>query len=255
MNTDIELLSSIMEKYSINQSQLAKKLGITRQFLSQIMNGTKGKYVSKKLREKIEALYPKCIKKPDKLTIPDIVDKEFLFYFRTYYKYTQVEISNYLDISSTYYNLLESGEKPISQNVICKLKQLNESPNTVVSSNSSTYPMAKIDYYSSLADINSKASRTLYIDKLLLGDTDYSKCKIIDLKIDSINLNIKILVDTSKTKLEDNKFYLLEINNQVDIYRIKKEKDRIEYIKLFTNDTFYSNFSIHSFGEILSINL
>ena len=255
MNTDIELLSSIMEKYSINQSKLAEKLGITRQFLNQILTGKKGKYVSKKLREKIEALYPEFIKKPDKLTIPDIVDKDFLIYFRTHYKYTQVEISTYLGITPVYYSLLESGEKTISQNIISKLKQLNESPKTIVSSNSSKYPMAKIDYYSSLADINSKVSRTLYIDKLLLGDTDYSKCKIIDLKIDSVNLSIKILVDTSKTNLEDNKFYLLEINNQVDIYRIKKEKDRIEYIKLFSNDTFYSNFSIHSFGEILSINL
>jgi len=250
--TDLDRLKTLLKDLELSQNDLALKLGVSKQFINQILISKKK--LSSKLLNKLREQYPDYFDNPynDKLEFPKIVTKEFIEKFRKHYGYSKIQISNYLGISHSLYSFIINNKQNITSNLVERLKLLNENPNQQIDLSlvEKSKPI-KINYYQSLKDFNSKHARTLYIDKLFLSNRNTSESNITCLKIDSSHESFNVLIDTSNTILETDKKYLIEHNNEYFLCSIIK-KNKIKCTSIFANkDTFYFGNSDRVLGELI----
>ena len=228
--TELETLKLIMKDNNLSQKDLALILDVSKQFINALLNEKSNKKISKKLLLKIQEKYPSYFSPIRKLDIPDFIDYKYLEYFRKHYNYSKVEIAKYLRISQSYYSLLSSNKKDITDTIIKRLHLLNDNPNKEIDSSlvEKSSPI-EIDYYASIEDYNSKHGRKLVIDRLLLSNRNISESCIVCLKINCSGKSYNVLFDTSS------------------------KNKRTKCTSILNKDTFYSEMNMKYIGEIIGL--
>ena len=139
---DKYIIEYICAKYNITQSELAKRTGVTRQRISNIVAG--GGSISRNMYDRLMDLFPDDIHE-DNLTIPDDITNEFLTELRKYYRMSKVQLAKKLNVSTSLLSLIEKKEKNVSKALKNKIRMLYSSdefnaPKNVFLSHSNELP-------------------------------------------------------------------------------------------------------------------
>lgn len=228
------LIKKILKENNLTQQGLANILDESRQYINQVANGKID--INKKLSDKIKKNFPTYIldKNYLPLELPDKIDFNYLEFFRKHYGYTQAQIAELISISQDYYSKLETNKRNITEDIINKIKILNQYPNKnvdmILSEISSN--LIKIKYQPEIyLDKNYRPGNTedfVYFDKRLISNKiDYNKYTILSLKGDFLkplfNDSDKIIIEEcyNANKLIENEIYAFYFKEQFYIRRFE----------------------------------
>ena len=231
--TDEELLKAIMAKTSYNQSQIARIIGSTRQYIGVVYNG-KGNF-SYKLKSKLRENFPDFFDKP---VPPTILTASTIKQFRKDSQLSQKAFAKKLGIHQSVLSHIEAGEELITtefkNNFYKMFSEETDSQNIyycpeVAIPNDFTFPqhpeVIKID------------KRLLRIEKGLT--IDYNNTYLVSISGDNLlpeyHNNDYVLLDTSHTSFKDGYTYFIRVNNQNYVRRVNVSPNKVKCIP-FNNE-------------------
>ena len=246
----VVLLEKIMSGEGLNQSQLGEAIGVSKQYIGQLLNG--GRNVGKGIYAKLEARFPDYVE--------DISDDEemtpvFIKSLRKKYKLSQAKLAEFLGISQSLMAKLEAGERTISpkiQQAINSLDLKSAQKDTYYSAPKSN--VVAIKYCPDIAlptnsNLFQKTTDYVYLDeKLLCSDKNINinpnKCFILSMIGDSLapvySDGDKIILDTSHKSFKSDYTFAFKINGQCYLRKINILPDKVKCISPNNEqDTFY----------------
>lgn len=243
----VVLLQKIMTGDNLNQSQLASILGVSKQYVSNLINGDR--QVGKGIYAKLEANFPDYVE-----DVSDIneMTPSFIKSLRKKYKLSQSQFAELLGISQSLFAKLEAGERTISPKIQEAINSLDLKTNTSKSAPKSK--VVAIKYCPDIAlptncNLFQKSTDFVYLDeKLLCSDKNINinpnKCFILSMIGDSLspvyNDGDKIILDTSHKSFKSDYTFAFKINGQCYLRKINILPDKIKCISPNNEqDTFY----------------
>lgn len=264
-NDDPSILKEILFDYHINQSELAKQIGTTKQYVGLIINGKRN--LGYKLRNKLVELYPDYFNKRPKLEIPDKIDNPYLRKARMYFNYTQEEFADKLGISRSLYQKLEQVAIPVSsdhQRLVREfcMKMNGDTKSSADNVEIQYLPEIKLsagygaEVYDEHPETVTIAKKLLLTEKGLMINPKY--CKIVTVSGDSMLPEYrdgdKVIIDESIKTFIDGHVFAFGLDGQCYIKLVNVLPNKIKCIPLNEKyDTFYlsenDNFTVY--GMIL----
>lgn len=244
----VKLINTILDSEKLSKSALAEKIGVSKQYISQIFKGEKN--IGINTLAKIKEHFPKYL--DDKIDVPDKLNKDSFVSLRKQIGYTQSKLAEALGISQAIVAKYELGERNIPDAISEKLRQLVSGHNnkSEATSRHINIPYRPEAYLSSSYNgtHDKKASSHVCFDVTLLTNKQItinpSKCEILSISGDSLlpeyREGDKIILDRSYNQFIDGYLFVFIYNNQCYVRKIELAGDKIKCIPLNKKqDTFY----------------
>lgn len=234
MKNNIEIIKQILEENNLTQAQLAERLNIQPQFLSNIMTGKKsvGFNTLNKLRTHFPKYYPNNIPQ-----ISDTISSSELVEIRKAYGYSQAEFAKLIGISNSLLNKLESGERTITDKTVDMIKSLAkpQEEKTVDIMYLKDKTLTK-GYQRS-----QKTSSVVTLSKRLLSHStdlkiDVSRCRVVQIGNDMISSQYQagdlVIIDESFKNFINGHLFAFEYQNQFYVREIYIQPKKIKCVPL-----------------------
>lgn len=230
------LIKNILIDENLTQEELATKLGVTKQCLSQIILGKRS--IGSKVNSGLKLHYPQYFKDDNE------VSPEWLVNIRHSKNLSQDEMASKLGISQSLYSKIEKGERNITDSLLERINKVTKS-----NPNSKTYQiryMPEIQLPNVMYIPNN--NDYVVIDKKLLEFDDIqinpSRCVIVSICDDSLSplfdVGDKCIVDTSFNKLINNQIFAFVFENQCYIRKIKILPNKIKCVSVNNDEDTFS---------------
>lgn len=117
---DKDIIEYICAKYKITQTELAKRTGTTRQYISNITSNSRG--MSKALYDRLAELFPDDFS--DNFILPDDITDKTIKMIREYYRLSQSELARQLNVKPSLISHIERHKREVSKAVKNKIRML-----------------------------------------------------------------------------------------------------------------------------------
>lgn len=124
---DKEIIEYLCAKHNITQTELAKRTGKTKQYISNITNGSRN--ISKGLYDCLVKLFPNDIIESN-FILPSEITGSTIKELREHYRLSKVELAQKLDVNRSLISLIEKGSRGVSKAIKNKLRLLYPSEDT-----------------------------------------------------------------------------------------------------------------------------
>lgn len=255
-----EIINTILKKEKLTKTALAAALGVSKQFLGEVVNKKKnfGINTINKLKELYPAYFPK-----EQIKLPSELNSQSFRDLRLQLGYTQEQFAKKLDISQTLVLKYEKGDRNISKFTKEKLRSFISNSNIKTEPDSNVINMPYYDNVSISSSFNitmlKSPSRHVKIDKTLIANRESlninpSKCILLAIDTNSLSPMFdrydRIVLDTSFDKFIDGYIFVFENHGTCYIMQVNVFPDKIKCIPINKNlDTFYiandNNYTIY----------
>ena len=241
------LLEQIMRGDGLNQVELGERIGVSKQYISQIMTGKRN--VGKHILAKLTEAFPDYVEDTSDDTE---ITPASLREIRKKYKLSQSKFAELLGISQSLYAKCEAGERTISYKMQERILSL-DLPNKQIKSAPKPSVVA-IKYCPDIAlpancSLYQKTTDYVYIDeKLLCADKNINinpnKCFILSMIGSSLapvySEGDKIILDTSHKSFKNDYTFAFKVNGQCYLRKINILPNKVKCISINDDqDTFY----------------
>ncbi len=264
---DAKILKLIIDNTNITQSELARRVDTTKQYIGLIVNGKRK--LGYKTRNKLVQLFPSYFNQNQNIEIPNIIDNPFLRLCRTHFKLSQEEMAEKLGMSKSLYQKLEQctilmnkEHQRVVREFCEKMNNGNNFETTTDNVEIKYLPEVKLsagygtEVYDEHTETVTIARKLLITERGLAINPKY--CKIVTVSGDSMLPDYRdgdrVIIDESINTFIDGHVFAFGYEGQCYIKLINVLPDKIKCIPLNDKyDTFYlsSSDNYRVFGMIL----
>ena len=241
----VVLLEQIMNGNGLTQEQLGKAIGVSKQYVSQLLSGKRN--VGKGILAKLTESFPDYIEDVSSEITPNDLKE-----LRKKYKLSQEKFADFLGVSQSLYSKCEAGQRSITDKLQEKIMSLDLSSKCAKTAPKPT--VVPIKYCPDVqlptnCNFYQRTNEYVYIDeKLLFADKNINinpnKCFILSMLASPTTcvygVGDKIILDTSHKSFKNDYTFAFKINGQCYIRKINILPNKVKCISIEDDqDTFY----------------